>query len=1028
MQFVEGQTLAALIQELRRLEGREASAKANGAATKSWAEELISEECHAFAAPGGPAESSHSSGAAKACRPPDASLSPLPPFVPAYRPGVGLSPGPVAETATPPVGALSTERPTNWPTFFQTVAKLGIQAAEALEHAHSLGVIHRDIKPGNLMVEGEPGASATGVRLWIADFGLAHCQGGADLTMSGDLLGTLRYMSPEQALAKRIIVDHRTDIYSLGATLYELLTLEPAFNGKDRQEVLRQIAFEDPKPPRRLKRSIPTELETIVLKAMEKNPAERYATAQDFADDLRRFLKGEPIRAKPVGLVNRTIKWARRRPIVVALLVVSGLALLALAGAGVGMFYNSRLQAALDQSLEQKGIAQAQKEIAHQERTEADKQRGLARRFLYFSRVGLAYRAWQDARITRMQELLDKLQPQDGDEDLRSFEWYYLKRLLGHHSLLTLKGHASAVDCVAFSKDGKRLASASSDQTAKIWDASTGREILTIKCNAGTVASVAFSPDGKRLATGTDELKIWDAKSGHQLSPFRGHTGPIYSVTFSPDGKELATTSGDKTVKVWDVETGKPILSIKQEDASFMFPLAFSPDGKHLAGGVGGLVKLWDKATGQEVCSFQAGTNYVWSVAFNSDGKRLATAGDVTDMLRVWDALDGRKLISLKRQRHTDWIRSVAFSPDDKRVATASEDRTVRIWDANDLEEIQSFKGHTDRVLSVAFNQDGKRVASASSDQTVMVWDATVAQEVLLCKGDDENYDNRAAWSLSFGPDSQRLAVGSAGGGRSSQVEVFDATSGARVSRYDGDSAAAFSPDGKRLASASRIWDVSGHEILTLKCEGQANRVAFSPDGKRLAIGYGGSVKIVDVATGKEVLTLQGHTAMVNSVAFSPHRDCLASASDDKTVKIWDLASGREKVCLRRHTSSVRCVAFDPDGKRVATASGDQTVKVWDPARGNVILTLVGHTHVVYSVAFSPDGKRLASTADDDTVKMWDATTGEEVLTFFAEGAGLSLAFSPDGTRLARGSFKRPVMIWFAAPMKSEGPAGMDRK
>jgi serine/threonine protein kinase len=525
MQFVEGQTLAALIRDLRQLEGLDSEDRKEPRPLGSGAEGLVNELVSGRWALTKSPERDPQATAGYASGP-----SSLPPFVPAYQPGVGLSPGPVAETATPPVGALSTERSTNRPAFFQTVAKLGIQAAEALEHAHSLGVIHRDIKPGNLMVDGEPGASATGVRLWIADFGLAHCQGGAELTMSGDLLGTLRYMSPEQALAKRIIVDHRTDIYSLGATLYELLTLEPAFNGKDRQEVLRQIAFEDPKPPRRLKRSIPTELETIVLKAMEKNPAERYATAQEFADDLRRFLKGEPIRAKPVGLVKRTIKWARRRPIVVALLVVSGLALLALAGAGVGMFYNSRLQAALDQSLEQKGIAEAQKQIAHQERTEADKQRGLARRFLYFSRIGLAYQAWQDARITRMQELLDKLRPQDGDEDLRSFEWHYLKRLLGHHSLLTLKGHASAVDCVAFSKDGKRLASASSDQTAKIWDASTGREILTIKCNAGTVATVALSPDGKRLATGTGdfrnpkkgELKIWDATTGHELLALQG--------------------------------------------------------------------------------------------------------------------------------------------------------------------------------------------------------------------------------------------------------------------------------------------------------------------------------------------------------------------------------------------------------------------------------------------------------------------------------------------------------------------------
>jgi serine/threonine protein kinase len=296
MQFVEGQTLAALIQELRQLEGREAGVKASGAATKSWAAELISGQ----AVPPGE----------QAGDPEIAGSSPLPPFVPPYEPGVGLVPSPTAETITAPVGALSTEHSTRRPAFFRTVANLGIQAAQALEHAHQLAVIHRDIKPANLMVD------ARG-NLWITDFGLAHCQGGSDLTMSGDLLGTLRYMSPEQALAKRVIVDERTDIYSLGITLYELLTLEPAFPGADRQEVLRKIAFEDPKPPRRLSKAIPVELETIVLKAMEKNPADRYASAQELASDLERWLKNEPIRARRPTLVQRFRKWARRHPGVV---------------------------------------------------------------------------------------------------------------------------------------------------------------------------------------------------------------------------------------------------------------------------------------------------------------------------------------------------------------------------------------------------------------------------------------------------------------------------------------------------------------------------------------------------------------------------------------------------------------------------------------------------------------------------------------------------------------------------------------
>src|SRR5439155_4515855 len=219
-------------------------------------------------------------------------LSPLPAPVTAARHPM---PAPTAETATV-AAALSTERSTKCPAYFRTVAHLGVQAAEALEYAHGLGVVHRDIKPANLLLDGHG-------NLWITDFGLAHCQSQAGLTMTGDLVGTLRYMSPEQTLAKRILVDHRTDLYSLGATLYELLTLEPVFAGSDRQELLRQIAFEEPRPPRRLNKMLPADLETIVLKALEKNPADRYATGQELADDLQRYLKDEPIQAKRPTLV-----------------------------------------------------------------------------------------------------------------------------------------------------------------------------------------------------------------------------------------------------------------------------------------------------------------------------------------------------------------------------------------------------------------------------------------------------------------------------------------------------------------------------------------------------------------------------------------------------------------------------------------------------------------------------------------------------------------------------------------------------
>jgi serine/threonine protein kinase len=478
MQFIEGQTLAAVVQELRRL------AKPP--------------------APGGPAASapvnaSASEVASGRWAPPRPTADPAP--------AVDHVPASPGETTTQAAAALSTERSAKGPAFNRTVAGLGVQAAEALEYAHQAGVVHRDVKPANLLLD-------AGGRVWVADFGLARLGTDAGLTMSGDLLGTLRYMSPEQALGQRVPVDHRTDVYSLGATLYELLTLEPAYGGRSREEVLRHIAFEEPRSPRRLNPAVPAELETIVLKALAKNPAERYATAQALADDLRRYLEDRPIKARRPSLRQRVAKWARRHKSVVrAAGAVMLLAVVALAVSTVSIWRaNEDLNRANDKL----------KQSLERERQNA-----------YYQRIALAEREYAANNLNRMQQLLEEC-----PEELRGWEWHYLNRL--RYKTLAPLRHDAAVLCAVFSPDGRRIASSDQDGWVKLWDAQTGRELLKFRAHKEHARSVAFSPDGRRLATAIWDgtVQVWDAQAldkdpaAPPLLTLKGHDGLVRHVSY----------------------------------------------------------------------------------------------------------------------------------------------------------------------------------------------------------------------------------------------------------------------------------------------------------------------------------------------------------------------------------------------------------------------------------------------------------------------------------------------------------------
>jgi WD40 repeat protein/tRNA A-37 threonylcarbamoyl transferase component Bud32 len=905
--------------------------------------------------------------------------------------------------------------------------------ARAVQAAHEAGVVHRDLKPANvlLLADGTPK---------ITDFGLAKkLDDAAAQTASGAIMGTPSYMAPEQAEGKSKGIGPAADVYALGAVLYEVLTGRPPFRAATSLDTVLQVISEEPVPPSRLLPRLPRDLETICLKCLHKEPAKRYASAAELADDLQRFQKGEPIRARPVGRAERAWRWCRRNPAVAGLLAAVMLTLLL--GTAVASFFAVRANSNAQQAREEKQRAddeareaRAEKRRADDKADEARAKEGLARRHLYAAKMQLAQNAWREKSVTQLLGLLAETQPRAGEEDLRGFEWHYFNRLC-HSDLFTLQGRTGLVQSVCFSPDGRRLATASSDRTVRVWDLQTGQEALALQGHTGAVHGVCFSPDGRRLASASEDqtVKVWDAQTGQDPLTLKGHTGAVQGVCFSPNSKRLASASGGYSdpqthkrygeVKVWDAQTGQEQLSLGGH-TDIVNCVCFSPDGRRLAtASWDQTVKVWDAQTGQEFLTLQGRhTGGVVSVCFSPDGRWLAGADGTA--VALWSAQGGKELLTL--QGHTDEVWGVCFSPDGRRLASASEDQTVKVWAVPPGQELCTFQGHTDHVRSVCFSPDGKRVASASRE--VKVWDAPTGRESLAFEG-----HTGGVQGVCFSPDGRRVATAS----WDKTVKVWDAETGQVALTLQGHTSlvtcVCFSPDGRRLASSStdndqrkpgevRVWDAqTGQEQLTLQGHaGRVTRVCFSPDGRRLATAsFDQTVKVWDAETGQEALTLQGHTSFVWGVCFSPDGRRLATASADRTVKVWDAQIGKELLSLKEQNDPMS-VCFSPSGRRLACATSGRTVTVWDAQTGQEQLSLSGHTGPVSSVCFSPDGRRLASTSGPE-VKVWDAQTGQEVLTFAGHNREMfySVCFSPDGSRLAVGQAygsRGKVKLWDARP------------
>jgi WD40 repeat protein/serine/threonine protein kinase len=897
------------------------------------------------------------------------------------------------------------------------------QICQTLAYAHSRRIIHRDLKPLNIMV------GAFG-EVQVMDWGLAKRLASAEepkelaintngstptpalletifnSTRPGDVMGTLAYMPPEQACGEVDRLDERTDVFSLGATLCEILTGEPPYRAPSPEKRWEQAKTADSADAFARLNACGADAELVLLtkRSLSRLKGDRPSNAAAVAEAVTAYQSSVQERLHRAELERtaaqvRAKESRKRRRVAVALGSLVVLVLIV-------------------------GIAATLSQYQHvvEQRDDLDKEIGLkkialteARENLYGAHMSILQKQYEANNIEYVRELLANWVPRnEAEKDLRGFEWHYW-HLRTHRELLTLKAPTKGVSSVCFSPDGTRLASASGDQTVKVWDRTSGQELLTLKGHTHAVYGVCFSPDGTRLASasGDQTVKVWDSTSGQELFTFKGHTSPVTAVCFSPDGTRLASASDDHIVKLWSSTNGQELLTLKGHTGR-VGRVAFSPDGKRLAS-AGETVKVWDSHSGRQLLSLKVSTNFVSGVCFSPDGTRLASACYKTVM--VWDSGSGQELLTLNG--HSRPVQALCFSPEGARLASASLDKTVKVWDSGSGQELLTLKGHAGGIADLAYSPDGTRLASAG--ETVKVWNSDSDQDSLTLK------TRSGDAGVCFSPNGRRLASSDGALGKPGEVKVWDSESGQELLALKGHtepvSWVCFSPDGRRLASASgdrtvKIWDSdSGRELFSLNGHTrEVNNVCFSPDGRKLAsASWDQTIKIWDSGNGHELCTLKGHSGRVLGVCFRHDGGRLASASDDCTLKVWDSATGQELLTIKGHTGGVWGVCYSPEGTRLASASLDGTVRVWDGSSGQELLTLKGHTHRVAGVCFSPDGRRLASASEDGTVRIWDSGSGQELLALKGDSGVGGVCFSPEGARLALSIINGPVKVWETA-------------